>query len=66
MAEDMFGKVILWGCVIFTVFLIGVVILDVTEHQKLMKQCLDDGYKEYECNAILSRCSSRVAPIVIM
>lgn len=38
--------------------LAGLCIADNIHHNKLMQQCLNDGHKEYECEAMLKTYSS--------
>lgn len=47
---------------------IGLAVYEIeSEHNRLIKQCMDDGKKEYECEALMRKPQSNVThiPIVI-
>lgn len=39
--------------------------LEAVEHQRLMRQCVADGRKEYECLSMLKRNETAYVPIII-
>lgn len=67
-----FDKTVVAGCFIAFIVLLsiglGLAISETaSEHNRLIKQCMDDGKKEYECEALLRKPQSNVThmPIVI-
>ena len=36
------------------------------EYKRKMQQCLDDGYKEYYCEAVMRKCESNSVPVPIV
>lgn len=59
---------ILAACVsLFIGLMTGLVMKGCEESNRLMKQCIDDGKKEYECKSILtSRSSPNIVPMPII
>lgn len=55
-----------WGCVLFFVGLIAVVLLALNaedaEHARLMRQCMDAGLPEYEC---VSKLRQNYSPVIV-
>ena len=67
-----FGEtVVLRFFIAFIVLLFIILVLAISEieseHNRLIKQCMDDGKKEYECEALMRKPQSNVTnmPIVI-
>lgn len=66
-----FDKTVVGGCFIAFIVLvfIGVGLANSeigSEHNRLIKQCMDDGKKEYECKALLRKPQSNVIPMPIV
>lgn len=60
-ALDLFGDLVLPIAVVFFVLFLIMVIpacyFDYKKHKRLLQQCIDDGNKEYVCEAMFKRCS---------
>lgn len=67
-----FSETVVLGCFIAFIVLLFIILglafsESESEHNRLIRQCMDDGKKEYECEALMRKPQSNVThmPIVI-
>lgn len=44
--------------------ILGIIIYDTQNTNRLMEQCMQDGHKEYECVGILRNSNTQIIPVI--